>query len=225
MSEATKRNTFLAVPVADWVKIGIGLMLGIGTMLFSNWWTSKAPFLRYTPADTVVFQGDKNRFGLVTCSVTNEGSKEAEDVEVFVDLADSPFVEVKASPETLQPVVKWENEPAVPAIGFYDPKEEAKKRDLPPPRRGNHAHVTVKLLNQGESLQVLAMASNPDKLPTRPEFTVRGKGVVGHIGGREALIATIQSVSIVFLVVSLAVSLWAFSGLLLTMYKSRNTVK
>jgi hypothetical protein len=206
-SEPTKSEpkTTLGVPHGDYVKIVagalVGLLFGIVSMLIANWWTSKAPYLRYTPADTVIFQGDKNRFGLVNCVVANDGSKEAEDVELFVDLADSPIDEVKVTPDSFQPDVKYENEPVV------DPK----KPIASPPKKGNRLRVTVKSLNPEESFQVLAMVKNPEKFPVRPAFTVRGKGVRGQMAVKPqyfegtvvfVLCVTALSVSVYELVVS-----------------------
>lgn len=182
--KGTPEKKLGGVPQSEYVKIAVGalvgLLVGILVTLIGNWWTSKAPYLRYTPADTVTFQGDTNRFGIISCVVTNDGSKEAEEVALSFDLADSPFVEVKVTPDSLQPEVKYENEPVVPVIGLYHPK----KAPPPPAKKGNHARIAIKLLNPGESFQVLAMASNPESLPKRPAFTVRGKGVVGQLAAR-----------------------------------------
>jgi hypothetical protein len=132
----------------------LGLVLGVAGMVIANWWQSKAPFLRYTPGDTVIFQGDTNHFGLLNCSVTNEGTKQADDADIFIELAGSTFVEMKATPASLNPVVVMNKEKT-------------------------NAHITVKMLNPDESFQVVAMASNPEKLPSRPDFKVRANGVTG----------------------------------------------
>jgi hypothetical protein len=157
--------------VREYGKILFGAVLGIGSTLFVAWMNSKAPHLRFTPADTVVFQGDKDSFGIISCVVTNDGSALAEDVALSVDLA-APFREVKATPKSLQPEVTYED-PTTPMGDRKNPQFISKTKEF-------SAHVGVKTLNPGESFQVLATVNNPDALQTkRPVFVVRGKGIVG----------------------------------------------
>ncbi len=54
------------------------LLLGVG-----YWLNSSAPHLALNIAPPVQFQGEKTKFGIITFSVTNDGSKTEESVECY----------------------------------------------------------------------------------------------------------------------------------------------
>ena len=152
--EPTKKEwTFLGVNRADYVKIFIGLLISASICLFAFWVNWRSPHLKVTIPDTFVFKGEKNQLGIVNVTVSNDGSKEAEDVECWLNLAGSKIQEVKASPEYLKAVVT--------------PKDDK-------------IRVDVHLLNPKEDLLISALISNPEKLPEQAKVEVRGKGVIGE---------------------------------------------
>src|SRR5262249_8585055 len=104
-NKPTAERRILGVSFSDWVKMGLGFLLGIILMAVSNWWNAKAPHLNYVVADPISYQGDKAKFGVINISVTNDGNKEAEGVECSFT-ANSEIQEVKLAPDTLHAASK-----------------------------------------------------------------------------------------------------------------------
>ncbi|MGA2704272.1 MAG: hypothetical protein ABSH35_24640 [Isosphaeraceae bacterium] len=151
--DPTKKEwTFLGINRADYVKILIGFLISASICLFAFWVNWRAPHLKIRVPDTIVFKGEKNQLGIVNVTISNDGSKEAEEVECWLNLAGSKIQEVKASPEYLNAVVT--------------PKDD-------------RIRVDVHLLNPKEDLVISALISNPAKLPEQAKVEVRGKGVIG----------------------------------------------
>ena len=152
--DPTKKEwTFLGINRADYVKISLGLFTGAMLCLFAFWVNWRSPHLKVTIPDTIVFKGEKNQLGIVNVTVSNDGSKEAEEVECWVNLAGSKIQEVKASPEHLNAVVT---------------------------SKDDKVKVDVHLLNPKEDLLISALISNPEKLPEKAKIEVRAKGVIGE---------------------------------------------
>jgi hypothetical protein len=116
--------------------------------------------------------------------ITNDGSKEAEDVDCSLLLKGSKIQEVKASPDNLNPAVSFDQD---------------------------KASVKIKLLNVGEFLFVSALVNNPDSLPSDLSPQVRGKGVVGEKAARRMSLADIAvDIDIVFCVISVPFLITAY---------------
>jgi hypothetical protein len=139
----------LGITLGDVTKLVIGALIALAV----QWFLAKSPYLRITSTESTTFPGVKNQFGLVGTSVTNDGSKEAEDVECSFTLPDSDILDVTVVSDSGSATVKAEGKHKV---------------------RG-----TIGTLNAGESFRVTAMVTNPDKLPAKLDPIVRGKGVVG----------------------------------------------
>lgn len=146
-----KEVKFLWLPVGEWVKIVVGLLLLIGGGLIGSWWSSKEPHLYVKQNETVRFQGEKIQYGIANITITNDGSKEAEAVDCKFDL--HQVLEVKATPEILNAVVVV---------------------------KGHKVSVTAPALNPGESLVVSAATNDANGTPEASNVAVRGKGVVGE---------------------------------------------
>lgn len=143
----------LGVPIGTYLIAVITLVLGFFLGLLTNWWNAKEPHLRVTVSDVITFQGETTEFGIINFSVTNDGSKEATEIECFCTLWGCTIHDAQASPTPLHAVVNKKDDTML---------------------------ITLDLLNVGETLQISAVAANPASIPTRPDVTVRGRGVVGE---------------------------------------------
>jgi len=148
-----KERTVLGLNRAEVIKTSVPLLIGILLLLFGAWFNWKSPHLKVTIPDTFVFKGEKSQLGIVNVTVSNDGSKEAEEVECWLNLSGSKIQEVKASPEHLNAVVN---------------------------SKDDKIKVDVHLLNPKEELTIAAVITNPDKLPEQAKVEVRGKGVSGE---------------------------------------------
>jgi hypothetical protein len=148
----------------DWAKLifgaVVGVVMGALGMMFANWWTSKSPYLWITGGETITFPGVKNQFAIVGFAVINDGTKEAEDVQFSFNSPDSAVQEVRAIPDSFG------------ATASFDSKT-------------HDVSGRLGTVNVGESFQVSAMVTNPDKLPAKITPKVRGKGVVGSTAKRQ----------------------------------------
>jgi hypothetical protein len=171
--ESRSQTQFLRLPSEDWTKIIASVFTGAMLAVFVFWLNSKAPFLRKTVPETVTFQGAKNQFGLATCSVANDGTKEAEDVVCSFALRSSVTPEIKITPDSL-----------------------GAKTDI---RKDGSIFVHIGTLNPGESFQVSATTTDPTLLPQKLDFSVRGKGVVA-LESQPSQVGYWVATSIVFVV-------------------------
>ena len=181
---APPETVFWGLTKADFVKgIGFSLIVGLIGIGVGYWLNSKAPHLTIAIAAPVQFQGDKNKFGILTFSVTNDGSKEAEDVRCDFKTQGAKNPDIKATPDNLSPALTVKDD-----------------------------NVTIKVasMNPGERLDVVAYV--PDVIPEKPDVKVRGKNVVGEEmqkGGWSAIgslliYAVFIPFSLVFLVIQIA---------------------
>jgi hypothetical protein len=129
--------------------------ISAGLLAILGWWlTSSAPHLSYTVTPPVSFAGEKVQFGIVSVSVVNDGSKEAEAVVCELDLTHCSIRDIRVGPAIL---------------------DAAHKLDK------GRATVTVKSLNPGETLQVTVETDDVNNLPDSPKVSVRGKNIVGEL--------------------------------------------
>jgi hypothetical protein len=147
-----REQRFLGMSGSDYAKIVMGVILGsVPAALIVSWINSKAPYLRVAVAETFRYQGEKSQLGVVHFTVTNEGSKEADNVTASLPQSGFKFEDVSARPKALEPTIT--------------PK-------------GDTVLVNVKTLNVGEEIEVWALA-NSDKVPDHVDVNVRGTGVIG----------------------------------------------
>jgi hypothetical protein len=141
---------WLGLTLGDVMKFALGLGAGLALAIFGFWLNSSSPHLTFEVSTPLQFQGEKTKFGIITLAVSNEGSKEAENVVCTFNTFGAKDPEIKVTPENLN---------ATTGI------------------KGDVVTVAVPSLNPGERISVVA--HTPDVLPDRPKVSVRGKGVNG----------------------------------------------
>lgn len=141
----------LGMPLGEWTKAIVGVVLGASLTAFGFWLSSSKPHLTVKVSNTAKFQGEKHNTGFTNVNVMNDGSKEAEAVEC--QFAFYAVQEVKVSPDNLNAVTSAKDGKVV---------------------------VNVPLLNPGESITIAAYTNNINGVPDTVPVTVRGKGVVGE---------------------------------------------
>lgn len=123
-----------------------------------TWISAKTPHLQYTVSDPVQFQGEKVQIDIAYASVTNDGSKEAEDIECYVQYYGVKVQEVKVTPENLKPLISISE---------------------------NEFELKLALLNPGETFYISTLASKTGSFYKSPKVLVRAKGVKGEAAGRQ----------------------------------------
>ena len=152
-----KEWSFLGVTQAELSKTLITLVVGSLLTVFGFWLNAKSPHLKVTVPETVVYKGEKNQLSIVNVTVTNDGNKEAEEVECWLLFTGAKIQEVKAGPDQLAPVVTTKE---------------------------NKVQIAVKTLNPREDFTISALVSTPEKLSEQPKVEVRGKGLIGEREGK-----------------------------------------
>ena len=171
-----KEWSFLGVTLADLSKTVIGFVAGVLLSLFGFWLTAKSPHLKVTVPETIMYKGEKNQVSILNVTVTNDGSKEAEEVECWLLIPGTKVQEVKAGPDQLAPVVTMKE---------------------------NKVQIAVKTLNPREDFTVSALLNTPEKPTEQPKVEVRGKGVIGEREAKSQL-STLEQMLIIMLIVSLS---------------------
>jgi hypothetical protein len=125
--------------------------VGTGMLLFKL--QTRAPKLTYSTSETVPFSGGTAFVGIYNVDITNEGSKEVEDVVCVVRV---PMATIKQHNLSVSAAISKEEGVGV---GEY----------------------TVKLsgLNPSEAASISVLAESGTELPRRAEVTLRAKGVTG----------------------------------------------
>jgi hypothetical protein len=163
-AKTKKERSFWGVSSGDVVKTILTFVLGtIPGGLFVYWLNNRAPHLYVAVADTVPFQGEKNRLGIVDFTVTNDGEKMAEHVECSFHLDGCSIQEVKITPDNVNA-----------------------SQSVHGDAHANWAVVKVSRLNAGQSFHVETVAGNPEKLPPRATVEVNGDDVRGEVQPRHA---------------------------------------
>ncbi len=171
-----KELSFLGVTLADLSKTVIGLVVGVLLSLFGFWLTAKSPHLKVTVPETIMYKGEKNQVSILNVTVTNDGSKEAEEVECWLLIPGTKVQEVKAGPDQLAPVVTTKE---------------------------NKVQIAVKTLNPREDFTISALLNTPEKLTEQPKVEVRGKGVIGEREAKSQL-SILEQILIIMLTVTLS---------------------
>jgi hypothetical protein len=140
--------------------------------------TYSVPHLSYTVTPPVSFAGDKVQFGIVSVSIVNDGSKEAESVVCELELKGCSIRDIRVGPAVLE------------AKNTLD---------------GGRATVKVQSLNPGETLQIAVETGDVNSLPESPKVSVRGKNTTGELrlpkSGNDTLTSRIISWVILCLVI------------------------
>ncbi len=169
-------RSFLGVTLADLSKTVIGLVVGVLLTLFGFWLTARSPHLKVTVPETIMYKGEKNQVSILNVTVTNDGSKEAEEVECWLLIPGTKVQEVKAGPDQLAPVVTTKE---------------------------NKVQIAVKTLNPREDFTISALLNTPEKLTEQPKVEVRGKGVIGEREAKSQL-SILEQILIIMLTVTLS---------------------
>ncbi len=134
------------------LKGSFAAILGAILTLLGTWYFTKNPHLTYTDGQVVTFKGEKNKFGIATCWIENDGDKEIEGIECVINTHGAKFNEVKVLPDTLSHAIASKN---------------------------GSTRITAPLLNASEKLTISILLENTTDLPEQLELSVRGKGVIG----------------------------------------------
>ena len=150
-SEAVKReNQWFGLNASTAWTVFLSFVAGLGVAYFTQWIGSKEPHLFKTVSEVVPFKGEKGEVGIVNIRITNDGNKEAEDLEGRIEIPGASIEEIKVVPEIVHP-------------------EKVVKNDA--------LEVKFKLLNPNNWVQISALVRKPSELPAKPVVTFRGKGV------------------------------------------------
>jgi hypothetical protein len=141
---------------AWWPRI-ISALLGIavtvvGSLILQKL-QSREPHLTYSAVEALPFNGQSGVVGIYQVILRNDGKKEIEDI--------TSYIQVKgAKIEQYRTIVA----PSLTTTTSAD---------------ADAIRVNLPSLNPGEAAQISILASNPTFLPSRPEISVRAKGVNG----------------------------------------------
>jgi hypothetical protein len=148
----------IGLTLGDALKIGIPVIMGLIGIGLTYWINNKSPHLAVVVPAPVQFVGDKSKFGIITFSVTNDGSKKATNIVCLFKTQGAKTVDIKATPAILEPITTIKDETV---------------------------SIKVASLNPGERLDVIAHI--PDVLPTQPDLSVRGDDVNGEEQPKQTL--------------------------------------
>lgn len=149
-SSPPQEPKFLYIALSDWGKALIGAIFATAVGIFVGWVNSATPHLTYSVSPPVLFHGEKTKFGIISFSVVNEGTKEAENVVCTFNVSGAKSPEIKVSPDNLNATTTIKNETVA---------------------------VTIPSLNPAERASVITYIA--DTLPAKPEVSVRSKGFNG----------------------------------------------
>ncbi|MBX7103242.1 MAG: hypothetical protein K1X57_04130 [Gemmataceae bacterium] len=170
-----EEKTYLGMTLGDITKVVLGVLLGGIATLVLGWWNTKSPHLTVNVSDTILFKGDRHNFGIVNCTVANDGSREAESLECTFNIQGAIIQDLKVSPDHLNAVVP--NRATM--IGAMPRSSEDTARQ-PNTKKGDKITVTMPLLNVGETINISVLLADSDDTASKPQMSVRGKGVIGE---------------------------------------------
>lgn len=152
--------------IDHWVNIAVALGALIVGAWLNNFLTNK-PDLNWTASDVLPFKGDKEQIGIFNLNVRNGGSKEVEDVTVFVQVSSGAIAEAIVSPKIIA------NTPDI---------------------KGDNMTVVCKMLNPKDSMQVSALIRTKEATIPKPVIIVRGKSVTGYESAPQSKNLTLSDV-------------------------------
>jgi len=132
----------------------------VGILLFH--YTSKSPDLVYEVSSPAYFTKQATQISIYSARVENVGSKEADDVQVYLELPSSSNIQ------------DLKVEPSLTNIAHTVVQTNT----------SNTREIRVPSLNQGESFRFLLLVDKGEAAQLKIE--VRGKGVTGHLERRES---------------------------------------
>jgi len=146
-------------PRLHWPSIGVGALVGLliavaGPLLVS-WFQSHEPKLVYSAPETIPFHGPEKKVATYQVLVANDGRRAVEDVICVIRVPGASIEQRLISPANL-------------SIAYTDSVS------------ADSIRIQVPSLNPSETLQVSTLASTTGDLPTMPEVSLRGRGVVGE---------------------------------------------
>lgn len=115
--------------------------------------TSREPELLYSVVESLPFAAPDNVVGVYQVTISNEGKREVDEVTGAFRIPDATLEKFKV---------------VAPGSMRYDAKVE-----------GDLLHVGVPLMNPGDVLTVSILASAKAPLPSRPDVSVRSRGLNG----------------------------------------------
>jgi hypothetical protein len=135
------------------------LSLVVGILLYH--YTSKSPDLVYEVFPPAYFTKQATQISIYSARVENVGSKEADDVQVYLELPSSSNIQ------------DLKVEPSLTNIAHTVVQTNT----------SNTRELRIPSLNQGESFRFLVLVDKGEAAQLKIE--VRGKGVTGHVERRE----------------------------------------
>jgi hypothetical protein len=131
----------------------LGVAVTVVAALIVQKLQSREPHLVYSSVETAPFNGQNGVVGIYQIVLHNDGKKELEDISCFVRI----------------PAAKIEQYRTIVAPSLNSTTTET----------NDSVRAAIPSLNPGESAQISILASSSTSLPSRPEVSVRAKGVNG----------------------------------------------
>lgn len=146
------KNTIIQYLV---IPIIVGIVLLIGSGIVLPFLMQKTPQLTYSNPGTTPFSGENKNIAIYSVQIQNSGSVPIEDVNAVITFKD-PIIESVTT--SIDPSIKYSAE-----------------------NTRNIYKVEIPLLNQNENAAFLIYAISNQTLPSKPEISLRGKGVAGEL--------------------------------------------
>jgi hypothetical protein len=131
---------------------GLGIVVTVVGALVVGKLQGREPRLSYSSTESIPFNGSSGVLSIYQVTLSNIGSREVEEVSCIVRV---PAAKVEQYNISANPTLET-------AASFS----------------GDTLKLHMPSLNPAESVQILVLASGPRDLPTRPQVSARGKGVV-----------------------------------------------
>lgn len=136
-----------------------------GTILFRL--QTREPKLVYQASATSPFRGSDQNFAIYDVEISNRGSASIHDVTALVEVPSSEIEDYRIS---------------------ADPTLRTSETDS-----DGGLEIRVPELNPGEQVGISVLATSDEDLPTRPDISVRGSGVLGEEASEEVSVSGLLS--------------------------------